>query len=483
MRVAMQVPDQPDENWDPNLVADGQPFVLLAGPPSSPIEVCRGRFKGHGFGFSIGEPITPRGYSLLYEMLNSKDDVVYPDQTTGGFIISDLCQQYEVPISRIDGPLVDVGPLVGRRKSIADVFTEILKRARGSGDGSWVMRWTQNGFEVVRPGGNDTVYWFVEGESILGGSGDSSIEQLITRVKIVRLDKTDSATLERDQYGRWIANTQKSEHASEITTLHGREELGILQEVVYAKKGSTDEDAITLGNAVLDMYGAPVVTATIVIPLLSDIQRGDKHHVTGGMFDGYMYVLGYSADTSTKTMQCEVASEWKDSFAQPVLDIDPDNSDAGLPPPGTTGYTPSTDIPLQSQGWTCSAASTAWMLRSVGVQATEQDVVSALGDSINSDVGLTDGSGAGLAAMLKTKYNLSARSGAVTFDQVRDMAGKLPTVMGGHNFNHWVGVRGTVDDDTLTLANSGPGWMGISGTLTRDQFDRLGPFYAVWIAQ
>src|SRR4051794_38685837 len=80
MRVSVQVPDEPSEDWDPNLVADGQAFIVRAGPVEAPVEVCRGRFRGHGFGLSAGEPLTPRGYSLLYEMLNSRDDVVYPDQ-------------------------------------------------------------------------------------------------------------------------------------------------------------------------------------------------------------------------------------------------------------------------------------------------------------------------------------------------------------------------------------------------------------------
>jgi hypothetical protein len=485
MRVVVQVPDEPDDNWDPNLVADGQPFILRAGPKSAPVEVVRGRFKGHSFGMSQGVPIGPRGYSLLYDMLQSREDVVYDDSATGAYIIKDLCSQFQVPIGTIDGPTVVVGPMVGRRKQIADVFVEVLKRARGAGDGSWVMRWEQDGFHVVRPGGNKVVYWFVEGESILGGSGDSSIEKLITRVRVVRLESTKTVgALERDQYGRFKANTEKAVKANDIATINGHTEFGILQEVVYAKKGATDEEAITMAHAVLDMYGSPIITANIVVPLLPDIKKGDKHHITTPLFDGYMFVLGLSADAGSRSLHLDLSADWKDPFDMPSLVLDPEaDTDTGLPTAATAGFTASKTITPQTTGWTCSAASSAWLLQSLGIAATEADVVKALGnpDGINESVGLTDGSGATLSAVLAHVWNLNTRHGAVTFDQVAQLAGKLPVIMGGQAFNHWVGVNGA-NGDTLTLANPGLGWMGITTSMTREQFSRLGPFYAVWDA-
>jgi hypothetical protein len=483
MHVTCQVPDQPDDQWDPNLIADGQPFVLRAGPPNAPSEPCRGRFKGHGFGLSAGEPLTPRGYSLLYDMLNSREDIAYPDKTTGEFIIRDLCTQYGIPISTIDGPDVDVGPLVGRRKQIADVLVEVLQRARGAGNGSWVVRWSSSGLEVVRPGQNKTIFHFVEGESILGGTGDSSIEQLITRVKIVRLETTDSLTLQRDAYGRFVANDQKATKANEITTLHGLEGLGVVQEVVYAKKGQTDEEAVGLGQAVLDMYGSPIVSATVIVPLLPEIQKGDQHHVEGGWFDGYMFVVGYTADAGNRTMSLELQSSWKDPFPQAALALDPEADTNTLPPAGATGYNSTTDIPHQDTGWHCSAASSAWMLRSIGINVSEDQMVAALGNKINSDVGLTDGSGAGLAATIKEKYNVNTRASAVSWQDVQTMAGKQPMCMGGQVFNHWVGVRSVVDNNTISIANPAPGYDGIGSTMTQTEFNKLGPFYAVWVAQ
>src|SRR5258707_1230076 len=71
------------------------------------------------------------------------------------------------------------------------------------------------------------------------------------------------------------------------------------------------------------------------------------------------------------------------------------------------------------------------------------------------------------------------QSGEGGLHDVLAMAGRLPVAMGGAAFYHWVGVRGR-DGDQLQLANPAPGWMDIYQTMTRAEFDELGPFAAVW---
>jgi hypothetical protein len=148
--------------------------------------------------------------------------------------------------------------------------------------------------------------------------------------------------------------------------------------------------------------------------------------------------------------------------------------------PPALRFDPNTAAVLQSGAWQCSAASTAWVLQTLGHPQSQDDVVALLGPSqINPDVGLCFGDGRALVALLHS-LGLGARNGPVLFDDVLAMAGSKPLAMGGAAFYHWVGVRGR-DGDTLALANPGPGYRGIHQTLSRTEFAALGPFIGVWV--
>jgi hypothetical protein len=137
---------------------------------------------------------------------------------------------------------------------------------------------------------------------------------------------------------------------------------------------------------------------------------------------------------------------------------------------------------FQTGPWQCSAASTAWVLQSMGYSHSQDDVVALLGPGeIDPEVGLHSGDGRGLVALLRN-LGLTALNASASFDDVLEMAGRRPVAMGGAAFYHWVGVRGR-DGETLLLANPGPGWKGIQQTLNRSEFAALGPFAAVWVEE
>lgn len=140
-------------------------------------------------------------------------------------------------------------------------------------------------------------------------------------------------------------------------------------------------------------------------------------------------------------------------------------------------------MPLQAANWSCSACALAWVERATGVNpgASEASAIEEIGypENINATYGLMDGSGAHLAEVLD-RYPLDAWNNWVSFDQAYAIAGSSPGCLGGVGWYHWVGIRG-VNGSSLWLANSAPGYRGIYETLTRDQFNSLGPFAMVYL--
>ena len=155
----------------------------------------------------------------------------------------------------------------------------------------------------------------------------------------------------------------------------------------------------------------------------------------------------------------------------------------------TVTYNPDAKITPQPDPWSCAVRSAQWLLRSIGRNPGDAWIVQHLLDEgiVTREHGLMDASGATLAAWLTREYGAemgwtAASAPLVTFDDVRAGAGVNPTLIGGRRWNHWSGVRGyDAARDLLLLANPSDGWQGIYQTMTREQFDALGTFSAVYI--
>jgi hypothetical protein len=144
-------------------------------------------------------------------------------------------------------------------------------------------------------------------------------------------------------------------------------------------------------------------------------------------------------------------------------------------------------VELQDVAWDCAAASLTWCLNAAGYPTTEADVVAGLGPSrISAAYGLLDASGAGLVEYLAELGVQADYDDSATWEEMIGSAGHQPMLMGGRNWCHWTGVRISstlfpeYNLDQLALANPAPGYMGVSQTIDREQFDALGVFSAVW---
>lgn len=142
---------------------------------------------------------------------------------------------------------------------------------------------------------------------------------------------------------------------------------------------------------------------------------------------------------------------------------------------------------LQDYPWDCSAASTAWALRTIGMNLSEQDVIVGLGPGrISPSLGLLDASGSGLVEYLAELGVAAENNPAAQFADVWAAAGHQPMVIGGRAWGHWVAVRvpravaGSYGVYELALMNPAPGYKDVYQVLADWQFQELGPFSAVW---
>jgi hypothetical protein len=141
----------------------------------------------------------------------------------------------------------------------------------------------------------------------------------------------------------------------------------------------------------------------------------------------------------------------------------------------------------QDYPWDCAACSTAWAMRTIGRDVSEQDVIRGLGPRrISPSLGLLDASGAGLVEYLGEVGIGAANNPEASWQEVMDAAGYQPMVIGGRRWCHWVAVRMGSDAlerpdlDELALMNPADGYKGVHQTMDSLDFSTLGPFSAVW---
>lgn len=137
----------------------------------------------------------------------------------------------------------------------------------------------------------------------------------------------------------------------------------------------------------------------------------------------------------------------------------------------------------QNDDWSCAPTSMRWSLWAYGRQPTEQWLESSMLSEgvVSTRNGLEDATGAGLAAWASRHYGDAGYRGehdpSVSFDEVATEAEtrQHPICLGGRGWYHWSGVRG-FDGAKILLANPAPGWKGVSQTLSREQWEYLGPW-------
>lgn len=160
-------------------------------------------------------------------------------------------------------------------------------------------------------------------------------------------------------------------------------------------------------------------------------------------------------------------------------------------------YDSTAPVMQQQTDWGCAVYSTDWAMTAFGrhpaISWMEGQMIA---DGVEStSQGLLDASGAGLAAWITDQYgpdngdpslNYQAYHVAtVTFNDVLSVAGLSPVLLGGRSWGgegHWVGVRRYDESSgTLSIANPAENFGGVAQSLSRAQFDAVGPVSMVVI--
>ena len=149
-----------------------------------------------------------------------------------------------------------------------------------------------------------------------------------------------------------------------------------------------------------------------------------------------------------------------------------------VPPDPQVIYDPYVPAVIQTADWTCSCASSAWLLNSLGDYQmghpwTEWDVVDVLRDAtypgaVDPAYGLARADMYDLEVMFNTLGYSALRKQYLTRDDILAWSGRYPLQINGARWYHHSGAR-TVGPGVIYLANPAPSWKGVGQEMTADE--------------
>lgn len=297
-----------------------------------------------------------------------------------------------------------------------------------------------------------------------------------------------ASTFEPVREGCYLGEPEAEEHRKTLPyyPFYGRGHIQLTHRSNYAKYGKLvgalwDVPPLNL-EANPDQALEPAVAASVIALWFRDTRA----------LPGESYPLGYSLREACEERDWEwvrrlVFGGSDAAGSQRIAQIEADLGPAGggivsdLP-----AYDSGSPAISQNDQWSCAPTSARWCLTAYGRQPSEQWVENSMISEgvVSTGLGLLNASGHDLARWFERHYGEfgyeASNQGLVSFDEVAAEAetNKHPLMIGGRSWYHWTGVRG-FDGTRIMLANPASGYMGVTQTLSREQFNYLGSFSMV----
>lgn len=228
-------------------------------------------------------------YDELYNLQESQDLIYYSSGIGTKSAITQIFDNWEIPMEKYEGPDVTHGKLAYKTESLADALLDILDDAKKKGGGEAIIRASKGKVSVLEWGSNKTVYHF-EADNTKQVSHKMSTSGMITRVKVIGQEDDD---------GR----------SSVEAVVNGLTKYGVRQKIQIRGKDESLSDAQSAAQEIINEKGQVDEEITVQAPDIPFTRKGDLVHLTVGTLNDYYFVTGirHSADSGSMTMELKKA--------------------------------------------------------------------------------------------------------------------------------------------------------------------------------
>ena len=150
-------------------------------------------------------------------------------------------------------------------------------------------------------------------------------------------------------------------------------------------------------------------------------------------------------------------------------------------------WDPNWFMPNQAYSWTCSVCSTCWVLQATDTAYQDADIYDAryaVGQEMGYPACVNETYGCMSPQCVIDElgaHGLIARQVWPTFDQAYAIARTNTGTINPAGMYHFMGIRGISGSDIWVANSATPGYMGVYDTLSRSQFNALGPVSVIYV--
>lgn len=275
------------DSYITSLASPGTVILIRADWGAGMQEVFRGDINVWQYQSSGKKDLDLSIFDDLYKLQDSEDVRYYSAGTSSKTIFLEMFERWGIPLASYNGPDFPMPAFPIKGEKLGSIAAKILKLAEERGLGKHVIRMKQGKVEVVPRGSNKEVYHFSSANNTILTRDRVSIENLVTRVKVVG----------REDSKGWMPVE---------AVLDGKTEFGIRQRIYQRPEDDSLSYAQASAKKILDENGSPERSTTIEAPDLPFLKKSDKIYITAGNLSGYFYIKSIQHDLKTRTMQAEV---------------------------------------------------------------------------------------------------------------------------------------------------------------------------------
>lgn len=236
-------------------------------------------------------------YDRLIYLQKSKDNLFRKKGSRTKDVITAIAKKWGIKI-KYNYKSITHGKLVYRSEYISDILISILNKAKKKTGVGYVIRCEKGVMVIETQGSNKTVYKVEKGDNAISDSYIQSMEDMITKVKIVKAEtakkkKSDS----EEETGRYIT----------VASVKGdTKKYGTLQDIV--EKGSDDKlsEAKKEAKNIIKKSGKPSTEISVTGVDNPLIKKGHKVYINTGVLKNNYIVKGIEHDAANHTMTLEV---------------------------------------------------------------------------------------------------------------------------------------------------------------------------------
>ena len=271
------------------LVRVGDRMFVYANDGEGPKEVFRGFVWEIEYSSELEKILSVTAYDNLIYFQESEDSLYYSSGMETSAVTSNICYKWGVK-QNYTYESITHGKLT-LEGTLSDIFlNDLLGEVEKQKGIKFVIRSREDIIDIAPYGQNETVYELHQTDTVLNTLRRTTMEGVITKIKIVSASSDDGAS-----------NT-------EAVVEGNTSKYGTLQKIVQKDTDKSLSDAQSEAQTQIDENSEPEVKFTVDVIDIPWVRKGDKVYIAAGDMRGNFFIVGVSrkikSDEKIMTLTC-----------------------------------------------------------------------------------------------------------------------------------------------------------------------------------